>query len=123
MVGVLGPAGLGLHLDPTGDLSDHRPEPTQIPRTLGQTGLNGRKVVRVNDITMEIRHESGRDTLGVAHRSLPCGTKVSLLYQGRTITVPVIDRGPYAKGIAYDLTEKTARALRMLSTGTIRAGH
>ena len=36
-----------------------------------------------------------RDTLGVAHRKLPCGTKVNILYRGRTIAVPMIDRGPY----------------------------
>ena len=33
--------------------------------------------------------------LGVAHRTLPCGTLVTLSYQGRTVTVPVIDRGPF----------------------------
>jgi hypothetical protein len=33
--------------------------------------------------------------LGVAHRRLPCGTEVALLYRGRTITVPVVDRGPF----------------------------
>ena len=51
------------------------------------------------------------ETLGVAHRSLPCGTKVSLLYRGRTITVSVIDRGPYSSA-DWDLTEETAERLR-----------
>jgi hypothetical protein len=51
-------------------------------------------------------------TLGVAHRTLPCGTLVELYYQGRTVTVPVIDRGPYANGASWDLTYATARALR-----------
>ena len=53
----------------------------------------------------------GYDTLGVAHRSLPCGTKVNILYRGRTITVPVIDRGPYSSA-DWDLTEETAERLR-----------
>lgn len=53
----------------------------------------------------------GYDTLGVAHRSLPCGTKVNILYRGRTITVPVIDRGPYSSA-EWDLTEETAERLR-----------
>ena len=48
--------------------------------------------------------------LGVANRTLPCGTKVSLLYRGRTLTVPVVDRGPFAHGASYDLTSATARA-------------
>ncbi len=57
-----------------------------------------------------------RNTLGVAHRSLPCGTEVSIYYNGRTVQVPVIDRGPYANGADWDLTEATARALGMDST-------
>src|SRR4051794_5885701 len=35
------------------------------------------------------------DVQGVAHRSLPCGTQVAFSYNGRSIVVPVIDRGPY----------------------------
>lgn len=59
-----------------------------------------------------------RDTLGVAHRSLPCGTKVSLLYNGRTITVPVIDRGPYSDA-EWDLTSETADRLRFEGTDEV----
>jgi rare lipoprotein A (peptidoglycan hydrolase) len=51
-----------------------------------------------------------RSTLGVAHRTLPCGASVSILYGGRTITVTVIDRGPYS-GANWDLTEETAERL------------
>jgi rare lipoprotein A len=59
--------------------------------------------------------------LGVAHRTLPCGTKVALLYKGRTITVPVVDRGPFAHGASYDLTSATAEALGMTQTSRIGA--
>lgn len=58
------------------------------------------------------------ETLGVAHRSLPCGTMVAVLYQGRTITVPVIDRGPYSRA-DWDLTQETAERLRFSGTDTI----
>ena len=58
-----------------------------------------------------------RHILGVANKTLPCGEKVALDYDGRTLTVPVIDRGPYIKGRRYDLTYATAKAL-----GTVRAG-
>src|SRR5664279_3168552 len=37
-------------------------------------------------------------TIGVAHRSLPCGTAVKFVFHGHSIVVPVIDRGPYSKG-------------------------
>ncbi|HEX6714198.1 MAG TPA: septal ring lytic transglycosylase RlpA family protein [Thermoleophilaceae bacterium] len=60
-------------------------------------------------------------TLGVAHKSLPCGTQVALRYHGRTLVVPVIDRGPYARGVSYDLTEATARRLGMTQTSRLAA--
>jgi hypothetical protein len=63
-----------------------------------------------------------RETLGVAHRGLPCGTQVAVSYKGRTITVPVIDRGPFGvRKAAYDLTAATARALGMTTTSRIGA--
>ena len=60
-------------------------------------------------------------TLGVAHKTLPCGTKVALRYHGRTVVVPVIDRGPYARGVSYDLTQATARKLGMTQTSRVGA--
>jgi hypothetical protein len=57
--------------------------------------------------------------LGVAHRTLPCGTLVELFKDGRTITVPVVDRGPFRHGARYDLTAATARALDVRATTTI----
>lgn len=50
-------------------------------------------------------------TLGVANKTLPCGTLVTLRYGGRSVRVPVIDRGPYVAGREFDLTEATKRAL------------
>jgi hypothetical protein len=62
------------------------------------------------------------DLVGVAHRSLPCGTLVTLAYQGRTIVVPVIDRGPYGvPGAQYDLTQAAAFVLGMAETETVGA--
>ena|SRR5436190_4543482 len=52
-----------------------------------------------------------RTLLGVAHRKYKCGTKVALLYHGRRITVPVVDRGPFRRGTQFDLTAATAQAL------------
>ena len=60
-------------------------------------------------------------TLGVAHRTLPCGTKVALRANGRSIVVPVIDRGPYARGVTYDLTAETADRLGVMHTAQIGA--
>jgi rare lipoprotein A len=60
-----------------------------------------------------------RSKVGVANKRLPCGTKVRLRYKGRTVTAPVIDRGPYVGGREYDLTAATKRRLRFGSTGTV----
>jgi peptidoglycan lytic transglycosylase len=63
-----------------------------------------------------------RRTLGVANRTLPCGTKVAILYHGRTITVPVIDRGPYANHADWDLTVAAAKALGTYTAGVATIG-
>jgi rare lipoprotein A len=60
-------------------------------------------------------------TMGVAHKILPCGTKVKLRYHGRTVTVPVIDRGPYVPGRDYDLTEAVKDRLGFPGVGTVLA--
>jgi rare lipoprotein A (peptidoglycan hydrolase) len=51
------------------------------------------------------------EIVGVAHRTLPCGTLVTVSYGGRSVTVPVIDRGPYIAGRALDLSNATRIAL------------
>jgi len=63
----------------------------------------------------------GRRTIGVAHRHLPCGTRVTLKYRGRYVRARVIDRGPYPRGVRWDLTQQTARKLHLTTTDTIRA--
>ena len=57
--------------------------------------------------------------LGVANKTLPCGTEVTLRYRGRAIRVPVIDRGPYIPGREWDLTGATAEALSFPGLGPI----
>jgi hypothetical protein len=62
-----------------------------------------------------------RHTIGVANRTLKCGTEVQIYYRGNVITVPVIDRGPYAHNANWDLTMATGRALGMLGTAKVGA--
>jgi hypothetical protein len=59
-------------------------------------------------------------TIGVAHRTLPCGTKVTLSYHGHYLVAPVIDRGPYRKGYDWDLTSAAAQRLGLASSDTVR---
>jgi rare lipoprotein A len=58
--------------------------------------------------------------VGVASRTLPCGTLVQVDYRGQHLTVPVVDRGPYANGADWDLTAAAAEALHL--TETVRIG-
>ena len=60
-------------------------------------------------------------TIGVANRTLKCGTKVAVYWHGRTMIVPVIDRGPYANHADWDLTNATAKAMGIDGTETIGA--
>lgn len=63
-----------------------------------------------------------RRTVGVANRTLPCGTLVEVRYGDRRVTVPVIDRGPYGTlGANWDLTEGAAHLLHMTESERIDA--
>jgi hypothetical protein len=64
-----------------------------------------------------------RSTLGVAHRTLPCGTPVTFYHRGRFVTVSVIDRGPFRRGVEWDLTSAAAKALGMAATSRLRTIH
>ncbi len=57
--------------------------------------------------------------LGVANKTLPCGTMVTFRYGGRAIRIPVIDRGPYIAGREWDLTGAAAEALHFPGLGPI----
>lgn len=46
-----------------------------------------------------------RKIIGVAHKTLPCGTLVQFRWNGITATAPVIDRGPYGPpGYVFDFS-------------------
>jgi rare lipoprotein A len=60
-------------------------------------------------------------TMGVANKSLPCGTKVTFRYRGNTVRVPVIDRGPFSGDREWDLTAATKAKLGFGSTGVVLA--
>jgi rare lipoprotein A (peptidoglycan hydrolase) len=55
-------------------------------------------------------------TVGVANRKLPCGTLVKVTFHGQRLTVPVVDRGPYANGADWDLTAAAAQSLGIEET-------
>ncbi len=74
-------------------------------------GLYGNKTYCHQTLTPEL--------LGVAHRTLPCGTAVAILFAGREIVVPVVDRGPFNGGYDWDLTQGTADALGFTVSGAI----
>jgi rare lipoprotein A (peptidoglycan hydrolase) len=59
--------------------------------------------------------------IGVAHRTLPCGTKITFRdpASGRTVTAPVVDRGPYVTGRQWDLTGGLCLKLRHCYTGSL----
>ncbi len=61
-----------------------------------------------------------RRTIGVAHKTLPCGSKVVLRYEGSYVRTKVIDRGPFAHVAKWDLTQATAEAIGLTYTDDVR---
>jgi len=59
-------------------------------------------------------------TIGVAHRTLPCGTTVKINYHGHSLVTTVIDRGPYTPGNDFDLTNGARLALDFEGVGQVR---
>ncbi len=61
------------------------------------------------------------ELVGVANRTLPCGTLVKVSYRGHLVILPVIDRGPYSHiGADWDLTTGAAQTLGV--EDTVRIG-
>jgi rare lipoprotein A len=58
-------------------------------------------------------------TMGVANKTLPCGTKVTFRYGGKTVTATVDDRGPFVAGRDWDLNQNTSAALGMSGVATV----
>lgn len=63
-----------------------------------------------------------RELVGVAHRTLPCGTLVQFRNpkNGSVVTAPVVDRGPYVRGRSWDLTRALCAELDQCFTGTLQ---
>ena len=64
---------------------------------MGQTMANGRTLTP--------------STIGVAHKTLPFGTRRRFQVAGRSVVVTVTDRGPFTPGRSWDLTVGAVRAL------------
>jgi len=76
-------------------------------------GMYGRRTACGVTLTKTVR--------GVASRSLPCGTLVTFrnASNGRKVTVPVIDRGPYVSGRIWDMSAGLCLYLDHCYTGSI----
>lgn len=56
-------------------------------------------------------HPAGAKTLGVAHPVLPCGAKITLLFEGQEVLTQVVDRGAGVPGREFDLTASLAERI------------
>lgn len=59
-------------------------------------------------------------TMGVAHKTLPCGTTVKFVWRGKAVVTRVIDRGPYIEGRTWDFTKAVADAVGFEGVGRVR---
>ena len=60
--------------------------------------------------------------VSAAHKTLPLGTKVRVinLKNGKSLTMIINDRGPFAKGRIIDLSYKAAQKLGFVNQGTTK---
>jgi len=56
---------------------------------------------------------------GVAHKSLPCGTRVTLRNDSHVVRATVLDRGPFVAGREFDVSPAIKQALGMRSTARV----
>jgi len=61
-----------------------------------------------------------RNSMVVAHKRLPFGTRIQFWHRGRTVTAVVRDRGPFISGRSFDLGPGTAKALGFAGVGVVR---
>jgi hypothetical protein len=93
----------------------------------GNTAVStrGRSVVSLHPALASWYYDGGNTACGfhagygVASPYLPCGTKVTFAYQGRTVTAVVDDRGPFVPGRTFDLNQSTAGALGFGGVDTV----
>jgi rare lipoprotein A (peptidoglycan hydrolase) len=83
-------------------MADARPALPVVTATWYGPGLYGNTTACGQTYTQRIR--------GVAHRTLPCGTRLTLTRRGRVVRVRVIDRGPFSHA-TFDLSARTAMDL------------
>jgi rare lipoprotein A (peptidoglycan hydrolase) len=127
--GWLGPATALAESGATPDIGARRPvpqptvKPKRVPKSLWHfdgniswygPGMYGSRTACGVTLT--------RGVIGVASRTLPCGTKVTFRNpaNGRTVTAPVIDRGPYVWGRMWDMSGGLCTALAHCYTGSIQ---
>ncbi|MBJ7332313.1 MAG: hypothetical protein JHC95_20620 [Solirubrobacteraceae bacterium] len=57
--------------------------------------------------------------MGVAHKTLPCGSRVTFKKGARVVRARVVDRGPFVGGREFDLSPAVKAALGFGSTGPV----
>jgi len=60
-----------------------------------------------------------KDSMVLAHRTLPFGTKVEIKYRGKTVVATVRDRGPKSTRFEFDLGPGVASALGFSGVQTV----
>ena len=99
-----------------------QPQQTQIRQSKHSKHINNNSTGHHNASWYNDR--SGRTAsgmrahYGVAHKTLPFGTRVQITNasNGRSVTAVVTDRGPFVKGRSLDVNQNVARALGFSGT-------
>lgn len=79
-------------------------------------GLYNRDYLACRDNGRKIKLQPD-DARVVAHKTLPCGTRLQVTYGKRTVLLTVLDRGPHIQGRDLDINKKAAQSLGLVSKG------
>lgn len=95
-----------------------QPGPAQAATCRGQMVWVSWYGAESGNRTASGRYFDGTQLLA-AHRTLKFGTKVRFTYKGRSIILPILDRGPYVGGRTYDLSKAAAKRIGMVGAGVV----
>lgn len=107
------------------------PEKSSGSKTSGSSSASGKMTRQTGKASYYADKFDGRKTasgeifsqkkLTAAHRTLPFGTMVTVknLANGKSVTVRINDRGPFAENRIIDLSRAAANAIDMVKQGVV----
>ncbi len=115
-------AKFGQKATTTRSTAPNRAAPVSVDSDFEETGMASYYGDEFDGRPTSSGEEFDQTELTAAHKTLPFGTVVTVtnLDNGRSVTVRINDRGPFAAGRIIDLSRAAAESIGMIESGTAR---